>query len=1702
LHAQRTALLLAVAVLFLGSTTWAQANICPNPGMETSNPSWMSGTWPDRWEKNLPYMIGNEVYVWEADGTGITGRCISITNPSGGVFPVGNARTSGVRWISTADGLVLDGTKKYDVSVYIKKTSDVKVRLFWIWYSGAKIALITGSGAWDGATPGGDWAQITASPGKPPLGAVYLEFNFEIVPNNENTVNTGTVYFDDSAVAPSDTGDPAYGSLSGQVTYAGAGVANAIVGVKTTANALTDGGYYTVTDALGNYTLTLASPGIDPTTYYAAAVKVPWMTGESTYVAYTAAADQTFQISSGAPGATVNLSLAKKLGQQLQLRSNPIIGTGTPADESGKWRLADRINQGGDAFFGNAVAGGTAYVCLDLGAGIPVSLINFCQWFNQRAVDWTLDCSDDLTNWTTVASGTGSQGGFNYSARYQLIRIAPEVTARYWRMTRNTAAAGQWIIPEFEVYSAISGTVQGQVTAGGSPFNKAIVGVKYRRGGNTGATLSGADFWTVTDASGNFTVPVSNGTFDVAAWPHQESPYPYVEAWAPTYGGQVTVSDNTQTINVACTEGLGGNLAKTTDTNLVVTNNDAGRKMQVFDGNRRDGTWDPGSAAGMGYCQVGDRYIYRDLGATPPAIDVIVLAWLSNREHRQYTVSYSDDATNWTTAYEALYSGGHYNQSTGGVINGGGFPAWLVNTGVDGMWETIRLAAPITARYWKIQPVARNQATDWNALHEIEFYNITAAPGKISGYVTVGGVPISGAIVGIKAASKGGYALADGDTYVTTAANGFYQTATLGAGDYLVAAWPSTNNPDTEKYAMSAQVTVSVNGDKTQSFNITKGLGPDVAKTTDQSAVLGSEGSWHPNPWNGWDVVFNSSRYGGDYWNPSTPGAWIYRDFGSNPPAIDTIVIGQGGDYYATSYVVETSSDAAAWAPAYTETNANGGYHPGDRAECIRLSAPITARYWRLRAISFIGANWWVSNVELYGTIAGLPGKIEGIINVRGVPREGAVVGVKTAPAATADALYFYDTDASGHFGPTPDLSYGTYYVGAWVDGYLVKETSVVVDATTTSVTLDLTELSGFNDAYEQQTLATTFATLGGDPPSEAAAPVLVDGGHIGGDAWFSGDNDQFLPADPPLWAWVDLGDNKPVNQVFIDWMVTPRSYKIQYFQDDGSGFPPASDDPLWTDWYTCTYPDQSGAGFYFAWMAGHGPHAVIRRPQGVGRWWRIWTEDPRFAGDPGRPMIAVREFQVYDAVDVPCSVGGVIKTAGGSPIYNAVVHLEKTGGGSQPQNVVTDTDGRYEFAGLPIGDYSVASDALGYSPAQVTFSLAGGEVRTQDLTLDARSETGAYNAGMEEADGTLPKGWRAWPDNAPGIDYYRYTGEKKTGSACFACNRTSGSADPNTVAAMAITPDKWVSVAYDKAYNVYFWAKSDPPRGDAWSVIWRDAAGNEIGRLIYPGWFMSYASTWKAYVLAYRAVPPTGSVYMDVHVIPVFGTTEDPTHRFLLDDVVVDEATTAASPPSNMIGDAKKMPLGSSISIFTKVVTGICSQGGSANGIPDGFIYIEDSDRSSGIIVGIAGIPEQIPADLAVGDTVNVSGILVNTRPGTNDGELAITADTLVRPDLVAPPILPLGMNVGAAWGAPLAPGLLVAVAGTWSTENLAFWIGDGSTTGKLKLDATGLPISVTDGTFTKVIGIVGIDFVTGERVIRIRGAADVVGPYPPIYP
>jgi hypothetical protein len=41
-----------------------------------------------------------------------------------------------------------------------------------------------------------------------------------------------------------------------------------------------------------------------------------------------------------------------------------------------------------------------------------------------------------------------------------------------------------------------------------------------------------------------------------------------------------------------------------------------------------------------------------------------------------------------------------------------------------------------------------------------------------------------------------------------------------------------------------------------------------------------------------------------------------------------------------------------------------------------------------------------------------------------------------------------------------------------------------------------------------------------------------------------------------------------------------------------------------------------------------------------------------------------------------------------------------------------------------------------------------------------------------------------------------------------------------------------------------------------------------------------------------------------------------------------------------------------------------------------------------------------------------------------------------------------------------------------------------------------------VTDGTFTKVIGIVGIDFVTGERVIRIRGAADVVGPYPPIYP
>jgi hypothetical protein len=560
----------------------------------------------------------------------------------------------------------------------------------------------------------------------------------------------------------------------------------------------------------------------------------------------------------------------------------------------------------------------------------------------------------------------------------------------------------------------------------------------------------------------------------------------------------------------------------------------------------------------------------------------------------------------------------------------------------------------------------------------------------------------------------------------------------------------------------------------------------------------------------------------------------------------------------------------------------------------------------------------------------------------------------------------------------------------------------------------------------------------------------------------------------------MDLGSARSIDQMLIEWCsdFVPKAYKIQYAADAPA--PPAPDSSSWKTWYET----DSANGFTidgFGWEKW----AVIKATATSGRYWRVWSSS--LSGQhpevphPGTKVM--REIELYSATEKPCTVTGIIANGGGMvdgptkmPVYNSLVHLE----GPVTATMITDTDGRYVFSQLPAGEYTVDADAFGFAPGMDTVTATAGQIVTKDVNLTPRSETGVYNGGMESAisEHAPPLGWRAWPDNADGLHYYQGT-TGKTGWASFACNRLTG-ATGNNVAAMSITPDKWVPVSANKAYNIYFWCKADPGVFDgAYSAVWRDAAGGEIQRIIYPGWFTPYTSDWKAWLIARKATPPKNAVYLDIHILAGL-PDNDPSKQLYADDVVIDEVSSPAYPSSNSIGEARTMT-GKKVTIFTKAVT--ATSGGS---VPNGCIYIEDADRSAGILVDTT--QTTIPSDLAIGNLIDIVGTV-----GTNSsGEPVIVATSVIRPDQGDPhPVKPLGTNVRSASTESLTPGLLITLAGTWTYENGEYWLDDGSVSGKLKVNApiAGLP---NYSCFVQAIGIVGMG-QDGTRILRIRSFSDV---------
>ncbi len=184
---------------------------------------------------------------------------------------------------------------------------------------------------------------------------------------------------------------------------------------------------------------------------------------------------------------------------------------------------------------------------------------------------------------------------------------------------------------------------------------------------------------------------------------------------------------------------------------------------------------------------------------------------------------------------------------------------------------------------------------------------------------------------------------------------------------------------------------------------------------------------------------------------------------------------------------------------------------------------------------------------------------------------------------------------------------------------------------------------------------------------------------------------------------------------------------------------------------------------------------------------------------------------------------------------------------------------------------------------------------------------------------------------------------------------------------------------------------------------------------------------------------------------------------------------TMAAPQVLARIEEAKTLPDGAYISVAGKIATSGASDF-------DGFFYLEEADRSSGIRVTVLAWP---PLGLQEGSVIQVVGA-TGTTPA---GERQIVASHVVITS-TAPPLQPLGMIQrtigGGDFGAPPlgqygvtggagvnTVGLLIRAWGLVTESGSGYVTIDDGSGRPLRVDTSTLAVPPAPGTYVTVIGI-----------------------------
>lgn len=1263
--------------------------------------------------------------------------------------------------------------------------------------------------------------------------------------------------------------------------------------------------------------------------------------------------------------------------------------------------------------------------------------------------------------------GEGRQGGI-FTNSYRWWKTAVTSTPLTWTMLPDDPAY-------FPYQDWISGdeSVRGQVTCEGVPIPNAVVGIKLEANAAADAQCYG-----VTDAEGNYgPILVPRGSLYVAAW---------VEGFLPTADTNITINeDDAAIVNLTLLQPAGKNLSLSAGGRTVAVWSDSieapDRTADKAADDNMITRWSNNQAA---YLDDESWYIDLDTSGTTHSIGGVTIYWETARP-QSYSIEYTlDDPqfpfADWTTVYQTASGGGY-----------------MIGPGI--YVDAILFDLPIDVRGIRLHCTERKPGYNGYSAWEIKIHSATERDGLVFGYVrdAITGNPIYNAA--IQVGGPGGNALITGATgfYLLTGDLGdqeIYADA-FGYGGQVDTVSLTAGIPAVKNFELEAQTEPGIyNGD----FETAGGTPSEI----DGWELFIDDGGANPNMYTaGRDTTDNTTPDGEacafiktDMHNPTEP-YWRYGWI--SPAAEHRIAVDptKGYNFYLKGRMAEGWA-AGFWSFIWRRADnseisrvsypgwylvpadynwlqfIDGDWGSGPKP-MLRLAPPSDAAYidiqlgitdWPNDEEEYIKFQWDDIVVDSFETPA-ITGQV---LDPSGNGMPGAIVGLKTSPKATADALVYAVTDINGNY--TLPIQLGTaYYIAAWKEGWTPTTDSsfIPTENGATAPTLQLVQLAGKN-ILPANAIVSADDYEGGAIPEKA---IDRDTDTFWATHWWQPDPQHF---------YIDLLGSTDISGITI--------YRYFELNENGdsrddyeidvmtSGIP--TNPSSWND------PDSGVQTVYSSIQTIHGYNIAqslavdpINLPLTGINGIRLTFRNRHWP-----TYFDIREIQVHSTTEYEPLVRGTVKDSSGNPIEGALIHIGPAVRDSMlAKQVLTDATGSYSIIGWKTGSDVLTADALGYGNVDTTIDVSNnGNPTTKDFVLTLKDEISLVpNWNFEEADPanpSMPRYWEAVEDGEPVSWISMWS--RSTDYNHTASGQASGLLDQSGWTGegkwsgwiSGLTP---VKSDGSVAYNVWLWRIGidlDDENNDHYIEWYAWDGTTKVGTADWYGWYsppVSQGSWWRntAEWLSYRLSPPAGAAYMRVG----FGSYCWDGCLGSYDDVIVEEVPLV-KPESNKIADVKALEDDTYVSLVCKPISVITDGGG----IPADTGYIEESDRSCAIRIDTSKLDGNW---VGAGDTVNVKGTVATT--GVGEKYISLTQMDWVSDTR---PLDALCMNLRFA-NTELARGLYVKLTGKVvdvGTDN--FTIADGS------VDETGSPM-------TTVIYCGGLAKPAMNSAVRVRGVLSTDG-------